>query len=123
MVEGIEFRSMTVTAWKGKQGPCFERKQAVVYKGPWKQVVDDDGHTLLRGQRMAVCDKTFHIYMSPPYKDQMIPVLPHELPPLEGAPDFDCSRDGLRHPKETKGEDYAVTDLVGGEACEPGSCC
>ncbi len=32
-VEGIEFRSVTVQAWKGRQGPCFERNQAVMYKG------------------------------------------------------------------------------------------
>ncbi|MDA1232972.1 MAG: methyltransferase domain-containing protein, partial [Planctomycetota bacterium] len=32
-IEGIEFRSMTVVAWKGKQGPCLERNQALVYKG------------------------------------------------------------------------------------------
>jgi arsenite methyltransferase len=29
-VEGIEFRSVTVQAFKGKQGPCFERNQAVI---------------------------------------------------------------------------------------------
>src|SRR5258705_11608930 len=46
IVEGIEFRAITVTAYKGKEGPCIERNQAVVYRGPWKQVVDDDGHTL-----------------------------------------------------------------------------
>ncbi|HUG17831.1 MAG TPA: methyltransferase domain-containing protein, partial [Planctomycetaceae bacterium] len=44
VVEGIEFRSITVLAWKGKQGPCLERNQAVVYKGPFKSVEDDDGH-------------------------------------------------------------------------------
>ena len=61
-VEGIEFRAITVTAYKGKEGPCIERNQAVIYRGPWKQVVDDDGHTLERGARMAVCDKTFKLY-------------------------------------------------------------
>ncbi len=45
-VEGIEFRAITVTAYKGKVGPCIERNHAVIYRGPWKQVVDDDGHTL-----------------------------------------------------------------------------
>ncbi|MGH7858555.1 MAG: methyltransferase domain-containing protein, partial [Candidatus Binatia bacterium] len=35
-VEGIEFRSITVEAFKGKQGPCFEHLQAVIYKGPFK---------------------------------------------------------------------------------------
>ena len=33
-VDGIEFRSVTVTAYKGKEGPCLERNQAVIYKGP-----------------------------------------------------------------------------------------
>ena len=61
VIKGIEFRSLTVRAHKGKEGECLERNQAVVYKGPWKQVQDDDGHTYYRGQRMAVCDKTFQI--------------------------------------------------------------
>ena len=39
-VRGIEFRSVTVTAYKGKEGECWERNQAVIYKGPWKQVAD-----------------------------------------------------------------------------------
>jgi SAM-dependent methyltransferase len=58
-INGIEFRSLTVVAYKGKQGPCLERKQAVIYRGPWLKVIDDDGHVLERGKRMAVCDKTF----------------------------------------------------------------
>ena len=71
-VEGIEFRAVTVTAYKGKEGPCIERNQAVIYRGPWKQVVDDDGHTLPRGVRIAVCDKTFKLYSQPPYEGQFI---------------------------------------------------
>jgi arsenite methyltransferase len=45
-VRGIEFRSVTVRAFKGKQGPCLERNQAIIYKGPRRKVIDDDGHTL-----------------------------------------------------------------------------
>jgi len=30
VVEGSEFRSVTVTAYKGKEGPCIERRQAVI---------------------------------------------------------------------------------------------
>ena len=45
-VEGIEFRAMTVSAYKGKAGPCWERLQAVIYKGPWSAVEDDDHHRL-----------------------------------------------------------------------------
>ncbi len=60
-VEGIEFRSVTVQAFKGKQGPCFERNQSVIYLGPFKEVLDDDSHRMERGRRYAVCDKTFQL--------------------------------------------------------------
>jgi hypothetical protein len=35
-VQGIEFRSVTVEAFKGKQGECWELNQAVIYRGPPK---------------------------------------------------------------------------------------
>jgi ubiquinone/menaquinone biosynthesis C-methylase UbiE len=61
IVEGIEFRSATYLAYKGKQGECLEKNQAVIYKGPWRQVQDDDGHVFMRGERSAVCEKTFNL--------------------------------------------------------------
>jgi arsenite methyltransferase len=121
-IEGIEFRSMTLTAYKGKEGPCVERNQAVIYRGPWKQVVDDDNHVLPRGIRIAVCEKTFAIYSQPPYRDQFISVSPREEVPLGKAGMFDCARDHKRHPRETKGLEYKVTD-VSGSVCGPGSAC
>ncbi len=66
-VEGIEFRSVTVQAFKGKQGACFERNQAVIYLGPFREVLDDDGHRMERGVRYAVCDKTYQLYRKAPY--------------------------------------------------------
>ncbi|MGH3493612.1 MAG: methyltransferase domain-containing protein, partial [Sciscionella sp.] len=36
VVEGIEFRAVTVVAYKGKQGPCRDHGQAVIYPGPFK---------------------------------------------------------------------------------------
>src|SRR3989454_2839636 len=36
-VQGIEFRSVTIAAFKGKQGECFERNQAVIYRGPFNE--------------------------------------------------------------------------------------
>jgi ubiquinone/menaquinone biosynthesis C-methylase UbiE len=121
-VEGIEFRAVTVTAHKGKEGPCIERNQAVIYRGPWKQVIDDDGHTLERGARTAVCEKTFKLYSQPPYAGQFIIVAPREDVPIEKAGVFDCSRDHRRHPRETKGMDYNVTQLSG-SVCGPDSNC
>jgi ubiquinone/menaquinone biosynthesis C-methylase UbiE len=121
-IEGIEFRAVTVTAYKGKEGPCIERNQAVIYRGPWKQVVDDDGHTLERGARMAVCDKTFKLYSQPPYAGQFILVPPRDEIVLEDAYPFDCARDHKRHPRETKGQEYKVTQLSG-RVCGPDSNC
>jgi len=69
---GVEIRRVMVVAWKGKEGPCLERYQAVIYKGPWKSVTDDDGHTLPRGERIAVCDKTHSLYSKAPYKEDLI---------------------------------------------------
>lgn len=123
VIDGIEFRSITVVAWKGKQGPCLERNQAVIYRGPWKKVIDDDGHVLERGQRMAVCDKTYTIYGRAPYADEVLRVAPYEEIPLDEAAPFDCRRTAVRDPRESKGLDYHVTDLSGPDCCEPGSDC
>jgi ubiquinone/menaquinone biosynthesis C-methylase UbiE len=121
-VEGIEFRAITVTAYKGKEGPCIERNQTVIYRGPWKQVVDDDGHTLERGVRMAVCDKTFGLYSRAPYSGQFILVPPRDEVAMDNAGLFDCARDHKRHPRETKGVEFKITQLSGG-ACGPNSNC
>lgn len=123
VVEGIEFRSVTITAYKGKQGECLERNQAVIYKGPWKKVFDDDGHVLERGARMAVCDKTFQIYSKAPYADEIIPIEPIENIELESAQEFDCRRTAKRSPRETKGLEYNLTDLSGAGACDPQTGC
>lgn len=123
-IEGIELRSVTVEAYKGKQGPCLERYQAVIYKGPWRSVTDDDGHKLIRGEKTAVCDKTFHIYMGEPYRDFIEWVDPYADIPLAEAAPFDCRRDGVRSPKETKGLDYKVTETTDAPYCGPdGNCC
>ena len=123
VVRGIEFRSVVVEAFKGKQGPCLERNQAVIYRGPWRSVTDDDGHTLYRGQSMAVCDKTFGIYSREPYAADIEPVPPRDGVPLDQAGIFDCSRDALRSAKETKGLEYDETRSNDAPCCGPESDC
>ena len=121
-VEGFEFRSVTVEAFKGKQGPCVERNQAVIYRGPFKEVLDDDGHRMERGGRYAVCDKTYNLYRKAPYQDFFELIDPLTEIPLAAAKPFDCSRTSIRHPKETKGQDYNVTTEAS-NCCDGGSCC
>jgi len=121
-VQGIEFRSLTIEAFKGKQGECFERNQAVIYRGPFKEVLDDDNHRMERGRRYAVCDKTYNLYKKAPYRQFFEFVDPIVDVPLADAKPFDCSRTTLRHPKDTKGQDYDVT-TVSNTCCDGGSCC
>lgn len=117
IAEGIEFRSVTITAKKGKEGPCKEAGHAVLYKGPWKSVVDDDGHTLERGVRTAVCAKTFRLLTGEPYADETIGIEPAAAIPEQEQNDFDCSRTEPRHPRETKGADYRVSQPAGESCC------
>jgi SAM-dependent methyltransferase len=123
VVNGIELRSATITAWKGLEGPCREANQALIYRGPWKQVEDDDGHVLRRGERSAVCAKTFEILTSEPYADHVVPIPPHTAIPVDERAPFDCSRTAPRHPRESKGAEYRVTTEAEETCCEPGSCC
>ncbi len=127
VVNGIEFRSITVTAYKGKEGPCYEANQALVYRGPWKQVEDDDGHVLRRGERTAVCAKTFDLLTTGPYAGQCIPIEPHTAIPEEERALYSSARSPRRDPRETKGFDYDETTEAVEDCCTPtsqgGGCC
>ena len=125
-VKGIEFRSMTIEAYKGKEGICLERNQAVIYKGPFKKVLDDDGNAMERGKRYAVCDKVYNIYKSGAYEDMFEFVDPNTEVPKDKAEPFDCSVTRIRDPRETKGQDYDATTEAS-DCCSPDSggseCC
>jgi len=118
IVEGIEYRSATYLAYKGKQGECLEKNQAVIYKGPWRQVQDDDGHVFMRGERSAVCEKTFKLMQREPYADMFYAVEP-AIPVTERIP-WPASDCGVRRrePEETKrGKPKLTTDPSQGSAC------
>lgn len=123
VVEGIRFRSITIAAYKMEEGPCLERYQAVIYRGPWKNVTDDAGHTLRRGVPTAVCDKTYNILLREPYGEEVIAVPPRELIALEDAEEFPCLGTRIRPARETKGLEYTETTEAAGECCGPEGCC
>ena len=106
---------MTVRAFKGKEGPCWERKQSVVYQGPWKQVLDDDGHVLCRGERMAVCDKTYQILTDEkgPYAESLIGIPPYQEIPLDSATKFNCKTKAVRHPQRDQRRKLSVHSSTG----------
>jgi len=121
VVEGLEFRSVTVRAWKGKQGACREQGHAVLYKGPWSVVVDDDGHEFPRGVPMAVCGKTYGIMMREPYAAHVVGMQPPEHVPDEDAVAFPCDGSRRRSAAELKGAANLSAQADG--CCEPGECC
>ncbi len=118
IVDGIEYRSATYLAYKGKQGVCFEKNQALIYKGPWRHVQDDDGHVFRRGERSAVCEKTFHLMQTEPYTDMFIPIEPAVAVTedrLFETPNCDVR---IREPQETKqGKMKVTTDPSQRESC------
>ena len=117
-VEGIEFRSVTITAWKGKQGECWDHNEAVIYRGPFRETRDDDGHLHRRGERVAVCRKTFEILTREPYAQYFEAIEPRE--PVEEPTPFDCAGLQTRHARQSKGLEYDATTEV---SCGPDGCC
>lgn len=118
IVEGIEYRSATYLAYKGKQGECLEKNQALIYKGPWRQIQDDDGHVFMRGERSAVCEKTFNLMQREPYADMFYTVEP-SIPVTERIewPAADCGV-RRREPEETKrGAPKLTTDPSQSSSC------
>ncbi len=114
VVEGIEFRSVTLTAVKSEGNPCLDYGHAVIYRGPHAEVRDDEGHVFPRGARMAVCERTFRFLINGPYGDDFIGIEPVR----RGEPRNFCLPSGARRePRETKGGQHSV---CGGT---PGKCC
>ncbi|MAT13045.1 MAG: methyltransferase [Rhodopirellula sp.] len=73
IVEGIEFRSMTLRAWK-PLGLKDETNagESVIYRGPWQEVVDDHGNTLTRGKRVTISRGQMREYECAPYGADLI---------------------------------------------------
>lgn len=114
VVEDIEFRSVTLTAVKGDDGPCLDYGHAVIYKGPHSEVRDDDGHLFPRGERMAVCERTYKFLIEGgAYGNDFIGIEPL----AKGEPIPFCAPSGTRRPaSETRGG-----TVTGGSSS--GSCC
>lgn len=114
VVEGIEFRSATLTAVKPEGSECMDVGQAVIYRGPYTQVSDEEGHVFPRGERIAVCERTFRFLTTGPYKDDFIGI----SPAVPQEPVTWCAPAGTRRPpQETKG------GIHRGGSCVESGCC
>lgn len=118
-VHGINFHSVTVRAWKGKQGPCYETWRTAMYRGPFSRVEDDDHHVFERGRFVPVCDKTAELLEREPYKGRFH-VTPRLEDPAKRIP-FDCSGGGRSLDPEKEARLNQLIDQ--GACCEGESCC
>lgn len=113
VIDRIEFRAVTLTAVRPEGSECLDRGHAVIYRGPYSHVRDDDGHEFPRGRRMAVCERTFRSLTEGPYRGDFIGI----APAVEREPVTWCAPPGtLRPAAETRGGGHS-----GGDA--GGSCC
>ncbi len=115
VVDGIEFRSVTLTAVKGDGAPCLDYGHAVIYRGPFASVSDDEGHVFPRGERMAVCERTFKFLTEGPLKNDFIgiaPAVPRDPPATWCLP-----TGARRSAAETKGGSYTAACCGGGSCC------
>jgi ubiquinone/menaquinone biosynthesis C-methylase UbiE len=113
VIEGIEFRSVTLTAVKGEGKECLDYGHAVIYRGPFADVRDEEGHIFPRGERIAVCARTYRMLTEGPYKDDFIGIPPAAL----GEPKAWCAPPGTtRPPAVTKGASHA-------SGCSGSGCC
>lgn len=114
-VHGIEFRSVILTAVKGEGTPCLDYGHAIIYRGPYASITDDEGHVFMRGERMAVCERTFRFLTEGPLKNDFIGIAPAVLrdPPAPW-----CMPAGTVRPAaETKGARHSAA------YCGTGGCC
>jgi len=119
VVEGIEFRSVTITATKPQNEPCLDVGHAVIYRGPYSEVYDDEGHVYPRGQRIATCARSFDLMTQGVYGDDFIGITPKIL---KEATSWCAPAGTLRPAAETKGGSHSGTDS--GECCsDESNCC
>jgi arsenite methyltransferase len=102
VVRGIEFRSMTIVAWKAAEGDAVDCNEAVIYRGPWREVRGDDGQLLRRGERTAVSRATFERLGSEPYAASVHRIAPHAPVDPAEASAFSCCGAKVRDPQQSK---------------------
>ncbi|MEE8143203.1 MAG: methyltransferase domain-containing protein, partial [Planctomycetota bacterium] len=122
---GQHFHSVTVAAYKGKEGPCWETYRNAYYVGPFSAVEDDDGHRYERGQSVPVCEKTARILNREPYAGHFL--VSEGLADESEQIHFDCSgntRNGDISPAIRDAMNRSSGLASGPSECGPeGNCC
>jgi len=114
IVEDIEFRSVTITAIKPKEETAQDQGHAVMYRGPYSEVYDDDGYAYFKGIRMAVSDKMYELLTSEAYGEDFIGIEPAE--DFETC-EWNAEPGSLRSAAQTKGSSHKKDHTHEGGCC------
>ena len=116
VVEGIEFRSVTLTAYKPITQKHADRGHAVIYRGPYSKIHDDQGNYYPRGERIAVSDSIYKLLTeNSVFDNDFIGIAPG----VEPTPsDWLLPAGSLRPASESKGSAHDNAPC-----CSPKSCC
>ena len=69
-IENLNFYSVTIRAFKYDKSPsCVFNGHKAIYNGPYKVIIDDEGHVFPRKQEVEVCTDTVNKLSNPPYHD------------------------------------------------------
>ncbi len=72
VVEGISFRSVTLTAVKPARGVANAENKAVMYRGPFAAVIDESGRRYDRGSHEAVSESTRELLLNTAFGNAFI---------------------------------------------------
>lgn len=87
---------------------------AVIYRGPYAEVRDEEGHIYPRGERIAVCARSYRLLTEGPYRDDFIGIAPAVL----GEPTPWCAPPATRRdPAVTKGTRHDAGACTAGRSC------
>jgi ubiquinone/menaquinone biosynthesis C-methylase UbiE len=115
-VQGIEFRSVTIEAFRGDTATAGAPDFALIYRGPFREILDDCGRRFRRGEITAVDAATFARLSRAPYAENFellqpaensgngrAKFVPFNAPPLPGK--------------------KSASANTGSDCCRPGQCC
>lgn len=114
VVDGIEFRAVTLIATKPQTEADYDGGHAVLYKGPYTQVQDEKGRIYLRGQRMAVSRCTYETLINGSCADDFIGFEP---PEVQNRGNFCMPVGATRSAGETKSTVRTSSGVGGGGGC------
>jgi radical SAM protein with 4Fe4S-binding SPASM domain len=86
-VENYRFFSITVRGYKfEKSAGCVYIGQKAIYNGPFKAIVDEEGHLFPRGEAVEICTDTAEKLSKPPYAGLFIITDPNR----EATENYSC---------------------------------